>query len=77
MDSLESGVGTESHRRITRRWLVVLSACTLLGLFVGGAPSTAQNEKQKPADYPEQTFTKAVGIGCENIDQYYDPNSVF
>jgi carboxyl-terminal processing protease len=53
MDSLESGVGTESHRRITRRWLVVLSACTLLGLFVGGAPSTAQNEKQKPADYPE------------------------
>ena len=21
--------------------------------------------------------TKAVGIGCDNIDQYYDPNSVF
>jgi ribose transport system substrate-binding protein len=31
----------------------------------------------KPADYPEQSFTKAVGIGCENIDEYYDPNSVF
>jgi ribose transport system substrate-binding protein len=33
--------------------------------------------KSKPADYPEQSFTKAVGIGCENIDEYYDPNSVF
>ncbi len=33
--------------------------------------------KKKPSDYPEQSFTKAVGIGCENIDEYYDPNSVF
>ena len=33
--------------------------------------------KTKPADYPPQSFTKAVGIGCENIDEYYDPNSVF
>jgi ribose transport system substrate-binding protein len=33
--------------------------------------------KKKPSDYPPQSFTKAVGIGCENIDQYYDPNSVF
>ncbi len=32
---------------------------------------------KKPADYPKETFTKAVGIGCENIDEYYDPNSVF
>jgi ribose transport system substrate-binding protein len=32
---------------------------------------------KKPADYPPQSFTKAVGIGCENIDQYYDPKSVF
>ncbi|MGI3779245.1 MAG: substrate-binding domain-containing protein [Janthinobacterium lividum] len=32
---------------------------------------------KKPADYPAQSFTKAVGIGCENIDQYYDPKSVF
>ena len=32
---------------------------------------------KKPADYPPESFTKAVGIGCENIDQYYDPNSVF
>ena len=32
---------------------------------------------KKPADYPPETFTKAVGIGCKNIDQYYDPNSVF
>jgi ribose transport system substrate-binding protein len=32
---------------------------------------------KKPADYPPQSFTKAVGIGCENIDEYYDPKSVF
>ena len=33
--------------------------------------------KTKPADYPKESFTKAVGIGCDNIDEYYDPNSVF
>jgi len=32
---------------------------------------------KKPSDFPKESFTKAVGIGCENIDQYYDPNSVF
>jgi ribose transport system substrate-binding protein len=33
--------------------------------------------KTKPSDYEPESFTKAVGIGCENIDEYYDPNSVF
>jgi ribose transport system substrate-binding protein len=33
--------------------------------------------KKKTTDFPKQSFTKAVGIGCNNIDQYYDPNSVF
>lgn len=33
--------------------------------------------KTKPADYPPESFTEAVGIGCQNIDEYYDPNSVF
>jgi len=33
--------------------------------------------KKKPGDYPAESFTKAVGIGCENIDEYYDPDSVF
>jgi ribose transport system substrate-binding protein len=33
--------------------------------------------KKKPADYKPESFTKAVGIGCKNIDDYYDPNSVF
>jgi ribose transport system substrate-binding protein len=32
---------------------------------------------KKPSDYPKESFTKAVGIGCDNIDEYYDPNSVF
>jgi ribose transport system substrate-binding protein len=32
---------------------------------------------KKPSDYPKDSFTKAVGIGCDNIDQYYNPNSVF
>jgi ribose transport system substrate-binding protein len=33
--------------------------------------------KKKPSDYPKESFTKAVGIGCDNIDKYYDPKSVF
>ncbi|SOE02269.1 sugar ABC transporter substrate-binding protein [Blastococcus haudaquaticus] len=33
--------------------------------------------KTEPSDYPEESFTLAVGIGCENIEEYYDPNSVF
>ena len=32
---------------------------------------------KSPADYPKASFTKAVGISCENIDEYYNPNSVF
>ena len=32
---------------------------------------------KKPADYPKESFTLAVGIGCDNIDKYYDPNNVF
>lgn len=32
---------------------------------------------KKATDFPKQSFTKAVGIGCENIDQYYDPKSIF
>jgi ribose transport system substrate-binding protein len=32
---------------------------------------------KKPSDYPKESFTKAVGIGCDNIDEYYDPKSVF
>ncbi len=32
---------------------------------------------KRPANYPPQSFTKAVGIGCKNIDQYYNPKSVF
>jgi ribose transport system substrate-binding protein len=30
-----------------------------------------------PRDYPKESFTLAVGIGCENVDEYYDPASVF
>jgi ribose transport system substrate-binding protein len=33
--------------------------------------------KKKPSDYPKESFTKAVGIRCDNIKEYYDPNSVF
>ena len=32
---------------------------------------------KKPANYPKESFTLAVGIGCDNIDKYYDPNHVF
>jgi ribose transport system substrate-binding protein len=33
--------------------------------------------KKKPGDYPPESFTKAVGIGCDNVEEYYDPNSIF
>jgi ribose transport system substrate-binding protein len=33
--------------------------------------------KKKPSDFPKESFTKAVGIGCDNIEEYYDPDSVF
>jgi ribose transport system substrate-binding protein len=33
--------------------------------------------KKKPADYPPQSYTLAVGIGCENIDKYYKSDSIF
>jgi ribose transport system substrate-binding protein len=31
----------------------------------------------KPSHEQKFSFTKVAGIGCENIDQFYDPNSVF
>lgn len=40
------------------------------------AVDVATGQKQ-PSDYPKESFTKAVGIGCDNINDYYDPNSVF
>jgi ribose transport system substrate-binding protein len=40
------------------------------------AIEVATGEK-KPSDYPPESFTKAVGIGCDNIDEYYDPSSIF
>src|SRR5918997_892451 len=33
--------------------------------------------KMEPSDYEPESYTQAVGIGCNNIDEYYDPNSVF
>lgn len=33
--------------------------------------------KSKPADYPAESFTKAVGIDCSNITEYYNPDSTF
>jgi ribose transport system substrate-binding protein len=33
--------------------------------------------KKEPRDYPAESFTLAVGIGCENVDEHYDPESVF
>ena len=32
---------------------------------------------KKPADYPPESYTLAVGIGCENIDKYYNPDNIF
>ena len=43
-------------------------------LKISVAVATGQ---KKPSDYPPESFTKAVGIGCNNIDEYYNPQSVF
>lgn len=32
---------------------------------------------KKTSDYPKTSYTTAAGISCANVDQYYDPNSVF
>jgi ribose transport system substrate-binding protein len=40
------------------------------------AVQVATGEK-KESDFQKVTYTKAVGIGCDNIKDYYDPNSVF
>ncbi len=31
----------------------------------------------KPSDFPAESFTLAVGIGCENVGEFYDPKSIF
>ncbi len=42
----------------------------------GLALAIATGEKKASHDQPV-VFTKAAGIGCDNIDQFYDPNSAF
>ena len=33
--------------------------------------------QKKKGDFPKTQFTKAVGVDSKNIDEYYDPKSVF
>ncbi len=33
--------------------------------------------ESKPDSFPKVSLTKAVGIGCNNVNQYYRPDSVF
>jgi len=33
--------------------------------------------QKKPSDFPPNSYTQAAGIGCKNVDQYYNPSSVF
>lgn len=33
--------------------------------------------KKDTKDFEKVSFTKAVGVGCENVKEYYDPKSVF
>ena len=33
--------------------------------------------KSAPSSYPKLSYTKAAGINCKNVTQYYDPSSVF
>ena len=40
------------------------------------ALEVATGEKSED-EFPDHKYTEAVGIGCKNVDQYYDPNSTF
>ncbi len=40
------------------------------------ALEVATGEKSEE-EFPGHKYTKAVGIGCKNVAQYYDPNSTF
>lgn len=33
--------------------------------------------ESKASSYDDNEYTKAAGIGCENVDDYYDPESTF
>jgi ribose transport system substrate-binding protein len=33
--------------------------------------------KKKTNSYPANSYTKAAGIGCKNVDDFLDPNSIF
>lgn len=33
--------------------------------------------QKQPSSYPATSFTTAVGIGCENVNTYYDASSIF
>lgn len=33
--------------------------------------------EQAPAELDDETYTEAVGIDCENVEDYYDPESTF
>ena len=56
------GIGTATAQRLAADG----AAVAVLDLDEAAAAAVAQ-------DLP----TSAVGIGCDNIDDYYDPNSVF
>ncbi len=33
--------------------------------------------KKKASEFQKSEFTKPAGIGCQNVNDYYDPNSIF
>jgi ABC-type sugar transport system substrate-binding protein len=43
---------------------------------IDAALAVGTGEKD-PDDFEKVSFTKAVGVGCDNVDEFYDPDSVF
>lgn len=43
---------------------------------IAAALAVATGEKET-SDFEKVSFTKAVGVGCQNVKEFYDPNSVF
>ena len=77
-DGQKEGLGADQGGRLRGRYISTglnspsLAAEEALKIAVDIATGA-----KKPSEYPKESFTKAVGIGCDNIDEYYDPNRVF
>lgn len=54
-----------------------LNSPSKAGTLVFDIAMAVATGQKAPASYPKESFTQAAGIGCTNVKEFYDPNSVF